>query len=471
MTDIINANPTDILENFRNAYYDQIGFRMQMGSEEYMLSSVFSYALAHYGSLINQSYKNQVLETASGEFLDNIGKRYGLTRTPEMFSNPWFEGYFVFNADSNLYTDPEHADHAYDAGELEIHIGNYVFTNNAEIDITRIQVDPLQPHLGWVPVMCRFVCTQPNLLPYDNPQFRDVYINATDADGNPVFEHITTNYSNFVILVQAKGELNDNEFRKYIEENKYRYCPGLAGSYESVAKSATPYITDARCRVQGDAGFRPGYVDVYVRPKYFISDIQNELMQRLVRGQDLESIQLDFINNNIVTVGQTPGVYIASPITDMRYYIFYIEPEYNTTANIHLYKLKFNASLGYLNNHLRVGERYIASKVVQIMKQDLSTLSTDLSDFGIVDENSEEYTLFNAYCKLPILGTATARGQVSNTSILNEAGAQELSANQYILLLPPTYDQMDVAPPSTTADGATKYQYNFAEFKVLDGVR
>lgn len=471
MTDIINANPTDILENFRNAYYDQIGFRMQMGSEEYMLSSVFSYALAHYGSLINQSYKNQVLETASGEFLDNIGKRYGLTRTPDVFSNPWFEGYFVFDANSNLYTDPEHADHVYDIGELEIHIGDYVFTNNAEVDITLIRVDPLNPHFGYVPVKCRFVCTHSDLLPYDNPQFRDVYINAIDADGNLVFDPITANYSHLIYLVQAKGELNDGEFRKYIEENKYRYCPGLAGSYESIAKLSTPYITDARCRVQGDAGFRPGYVDVYVRPKYFISDIQNELMQRLVREQDLEPIRLNCINNNIVTIGQTPEVYIASPIIDKRYYTFYIEPEYESATNEHLYKLKFNASLGYLNNHLRVGERYIASKVVQIMKQDLSTLSTDLSDFGIVDENSEAYTLFNTYCKLPVLGTAVAQGQVSNTNVLNEAGAQELFAHQYIILIPPTAEQMDIPPQYTITNGIKMYSYNFAEFKVLDGVR
>lgn len=468
MTDIINANPTDILENFRNTYYDQIGFRMQMGSEEYMLSSVFSYALAHYGSLINQSYKNQVLETASGEFLDNIGKRYGLTRTPEMFSNPWFEGYFIFDENSSIYTDPEHPTHVYNAGELEIYIGNYVFTNNMSVDITRV----INPDTDQINVVaCRFVCTQPNLLPYDNPQFRDVYINATDADGNLVFDHQTANYSNWIILVQAKGELNDNEFRKYIEENKYRHCPGLAGSYESVAKLSTPYITDARCRVQGDYGFRPGYVDVFVKSKYINAGNQDMPLTHLVRTQDLEPIELNFMNTNIVTIGQTPYVTVAMPVYDKRYYIFYIEPEYNTVPNIHLYKLKFNASLGYLNNRLRIGERYIASKVVQIMKQDLSTLSTDLSDFGIVDENGEEYTLFNAYCKLPILGTAAARGQVSNASILNEGGAQKLYAHQYILLLPPGPSQMDVPPPSTVVDGVTQYGYNFAEFKVLEGVQ
>lgn len=465
MTDIINANPTDILENFRNAYYDQIGFRMQMGSEEYILSSVFSYALAHYGALINQSYKNQVLTTASGEFLDNIGKRYGLTRTPDMFSNPWFEGYFVFDENSSLYTDPEHSDHVYDAGELEITIGNYIFTNNEEVDISRI-IEPLSGELK--PVACRFVCTHSDLLPYDNPQFRSIYINAKDNGGNQIFDPITVNYSAFVILVQAKGELNDDEFRKYIEENKYRYCPGLAGSYESIAKSSTPYIVDARCRVQGDYGFRPGYVDIYVRPKYFCSDIQNELLNGLVHSQDLEPIRLNCINNNIVTIGQTPNVYMALPVADKRYYTFYIEPGYESVTNNYLYKLKFNAALGYLNNHMRVGERYIASKVVQIMKQDLSALSTDLSDFGIVDGLSDAYQLFSTYCKLPVLGTAIAQGQVATST--NNAGAQEVFVHQYILLVLPTEAQMNIPPQYTLIDGVKMYDYNFAEFKVLDGV-
>ena len=108
MADIMNTNPTEILENFRNAYYNQIGVPMQIGSEEYTLSSVYSYVMSAYAALVNQSYKNQVLATASGEFLDNIGKRYGLTRTPESFGNPWFEGFFIISETSSIYTDPEH---------------------------------------------------------------------------------------------------------------------------------------------------------------------------------------------------------------------------------------------------------------------------------------------------------------------------------------------------------------------------
>ena len=96
MTNIMNTNPNQILEQFQNAYYNQIGRRMQIGSEEYTLSSIFTYVLSLYSGLINQSYKNQLIESASGEFLDNIAQRYGLSRTPEVYSKPFFEGKFIF---------------------------------------------------------------------------------------------------------------------------------------------------------------------------------------------------------------------------------------------------------------------------------------------------------------------------------------------------------------------------------------
>ena len=78
MTDILNTNPNAILEDFQTAYYNQIGKRMTIGSEEYVLSSVFTYVLSLYAGLVNQSYKNQNVDTASGEFLDNLAARYNL---------------------------------------------------------------------------------------------------------------------------------------------------------------------------------------------------------------------------------------------------------------------------------------------------------------------------------------------------------------------------------------------------------
>ena len=472
MTDIINANPTDILENFRNAYYDQVKFPMQIGSEEYILSSVFTYVLSAYSALVNQSYKNQVLETASGEFLDNIGKRYGLTRTPEAFTNPWFEGYFIINENSDIYTDPNHTDHVFDEHELEINIGSKTFVNNTVVDVTR----NTDGEGNIIPFSCRFVCTQSAPLPFKNPEFKSTYLNAEDGSGNLAFDDESAIYKDFVLLVQDGHELTDEEFRKYIKENKYRYNPGMAGAFESVAKLTTPYIVDARCRTQKDPGFIPGNVDLFVKPMHINKTYPAQAnMYNLVRTQDLDAITSNCDRAGIITVGQLLNVSMAIPQNDCRRYTFYIAPEYHTETYIHLYRLKFNASLGWLNNHLKIGETFIASNVVQIMKQDLSTLSANLMDFGIVDEASDEYKLFNKYCALPIYGTATANGQIKPS--VAKAAAHEVSAAEYVFLVTPrSYllpgeenPQMDVRPEPISTN-PNIYAYNYAEFDTLNGV-
>lgn len=467
MADIMNTNPTEILENFRNAYYNQIGVPMQIGSEEYTLSSVYSYVMSAYAALVNQSYKNQVLATASGEFLDNIGKRYGLTRTPESFSNPWFEGFFIISETSSIYTDPEHSDHIYDAGELSINIKGKTFVNRDEVYIARIP----DQYSNIIPFSCRFVCESTAPLPFEDSQFRSIYLTAEDEDGNLAFDPACAAYSDLVMLVQASHELNDEEFRKYIDEHKYIFCPGMANAYESVTELSTPYISDARCRTQNDPGFIPGNVDLYIKPIFLNKDISYGSVEDLVSEQDVDAIKETCTGAGIITIGQTLNVHVAAAVSDKRRYTFYIAPEYNTPVNIHLYKLKFNAALGWLNNHMKIGETYIASKAVQIMKQDLSTLSTNLRDFGIVDTTSDEYIYFDKYCALPIYGTAAVQGQIYPTQ--QNGGSHTVGANQYILLLPPTTAQMNVEPSYTgdgTAGNPKMYAYNYAVFNVLKGV-
>lgn len=429
MTDIINESPNAILEKFQSAYFDQIGHRMRIGSEEYTLSSVFTYVLAHYAGLINQSYKNQNVETASGEFLDNIGRRYGLTRTPEQFSNPWFEGYFIFTEDNEYYSDAlERNNFTFDPNDVQIKIDGYVFSNFDMINIERVVVN------GKIkPFMCRWVCETSAPLPYDSEQFRQVLVTATDMSDAPVFEPDTRALItfNFIELVQSTDILDDEAFRKFIIENKYMYNPGLAGSFESVAKASSPYIVDARVRVQGDLGFIPGNVDLYCKPGYYMFREANLQFSDLFSNIDLVGAGSAINVANIRTVGQILHIHEALPVDDKRNYTFYIPPEYNAPVNMPLYQLKFNASLGYLNNTLKIGETFIASKVVQVMKQDLSTLSTDLRMFGIIDEDSEEYIKFNRYCSLPIYGTAVASGFPVSAET---GGSHSVEASEYIRL-------------------------------------
>lgn len=466
MTDIINSNPTDILEKFREAYLNQIKKPMMIGSEEYILSSVFTYALSHYASLINQSYKNQLLESASGEFLDNIAKKYGLTRTPDVYSNAWFEGFFVINLDGAIYNDLMHDDHIYEPGELSINISGYTFTNSKTVNVNPT---PVGNEGGLSPFTCRFVCEQPTV-PFETSQFRELYLTATDSEGNLAFDvQRTSMYSKFVILTQATYKLNDDEFRKYIEENKYKYCPGVASAYEAIAKTCSPYIVDARCRTQFDEGFIPGNVDLFIKPRFFKTQPLYALINGLILRQDISVVEEACTSTNIITIGQILNIDMARLEYDRRFYTFYIAPEYDTDAYKHLYRLKFNAALGWLNNHMKIGETYIASMVVQIIKQDLSTLSTNLLDFGINDENSEAYIEFNKYCALPLYGTAIANGQVVTST--NNPSAHYVDATQYVYLPVPTDEQMDIPPaPLDPTANPKQYPYNYANFISLKGL-
>lgn len=450
MTDIINENPNSILEKFQSAYFAQMGRRMRIGSEEYTLSSVFTYVLAHYAGLINQSYKNQNVETASGEFLDNIGRRYGLTRVPEQFSNPWFEGYFIFTEDNEYYSAAlERQNFMFDPNDVQIKIGDYVFSNFDIINIERVVAND-----KIIPFMCRWVCEKPGPLPYDSAQLRQLLSSATDLGGIIVFEPETREEPTFnlIELVQSTDIMDDEAFRKYIIDNKYMHNPGLAGSFESVAKASSPNIVDARVRVQGDDGFIPGNIDLYCKPHYYNSRVANAQISDLISDLDLVGVGSAINVANIRTVGQILHIHGAIPVDDKRAYNFYIAPEYNAPVNMPLYQMKFNAVLGYLNNTMKIGQTFVASNVVQVMKQDLSTLSTDLRIFGIIDEDSEEYIKFDRYCNLPIYGTAVASGYPVS---VETGGAHDVGATEYIRLKSVNDDPINC---------------NTATFRTLEGV-
>ncbi len=396
MTDIMKTDPSDILENFQTAYAAKFGKRMQIGSEEYALSSAFAYTLSHYAALVNQSYQNQNIDTASGEFLDALGMRYGLTRKGETFSKPWFELGAWFNKQSEFYKK------TVKAGQLTVTVQGHTFTNLEEstdgISInTRMQTkDDIDNAISWT-------------------EIHEALVDAKDNKGNPLFDFesswVTDLLWHVSDLFSASYEMNDDEFRAYINSNKDRYNRGIAGAFESVARAAfKDIVLDARVRVQGDDGFIAGNVDLFVKG--------NELnWWNLFQPQYLDEITKAIETANIAVVGQTVNVATAKKVWDTRSYNFYIPKAYDTDEYRDLYESKVKAARDYLNSRvLGIGDAYTPSMLVNIAMKDLSTLSTNLLDFGIMRrlQNVEE---FEKFASLPILGLA----YVSNTGLKESA--------------------------------------------------
>lgn len=404
MTNIINTNPNEILEQFQNAYYNQIGRRMQIGSEEYTLVSIFTYVLSLYSGLINQSYKNQRIDTASGEFLDNIAERYGLSRTPEVYSKPFFEGKFVFKTGSEFYGRD------YPVGSFELTIGGYIYKNSTGFTARTNR-------------LIRFTCTETHTDYMTSSEILDELKKYKDSDGNLVFMSNNMTNSDITDLLSVSQPLNDDEFRKYLNESKYLYTPGIAGSFEALAKNAFgKNVNDARVRVQGDVGFVAGNVDIFCKPFSFFDS--REFVE-IVKQLDIPALAEIIKEKGLAVVGQTVRVYPASEVIDSRSYSFYVPKVYNTDEYRLLYKMKFFACCGYLQNQIKVNEAFSPMTLAMLMMRPLSEVFTSAEDTGFTADN-EIYQNYDVYKDLPVVGLKS----VDNTTI------RQSSPSSYIRLSP-----------------------------------
>ena len=412
MADILNTNPNAILEDFQTAYYNQIGKRMTIGSEEYVLSSVFTYVLSLYAGLVNQSYKNQNINTASGEFLDNLASRYNLSRTPEVYSNPWFEGRFYFNSSS-------YRGRSFDVGELQIVVGDHKYTNSTKISSA---VDN---------VLIRFICLEAHKDYLSKSELIGALKQVEDQAGAKVFvEMYLTNY-NISEMQSVSNELSDDELREYIRENRQLYIPGVAGAFEALAKSSSKDIVDARVRVQGDVGFRPGYVELYCKPYIYQSHAKYADM---IRAIDIPNVASVIKEKNLATIGQKVIVNGATPLNDARGYRFFVPKAYQSSEYTTLYSYKFAAVRGYMNNKvLKINESFIPSVVVSYMTKSLSELSNDPADFGFAPEDTE-YQSFDKYKDLPVIGLESITSYTKRDSSPTSFIYMSISSVEFIFI-------------------------------------
>lgn len=389
--DILNTSPNAILEQFQNAYYDQIGSRMTIGSEEYTLSSIFTYVLSMYAGLINNSYDNQNLDTASGIFLDNIAARYNLNRTPEVYSNPWFEGYFKFDKSSSFYNRP------FDPKMVTIIVGGHEYVNDSIILQT----------MGQQPI--RWISTQPHKDYLSSYELYTALKDAKDLQDNTVFELDKYYLTSLTDINSVAHELDDESFREYIKQSKQLYISGIAGSFEALAKNCSDNVMDARVRVQTDKGFIKGNVDLYCK---FYSYNEHQDYWGYIRQLESPYIQRVIESKNLIVVGQTLHVMPANRVTDSRNYIFYVSKAFETQGCKQLLYLKFRSVMGYLNNKgLKVGEDYYPTKLITMMQRPLSEISTNPKDFGWL-ETDYAYVEFNKYESIPVIGLSGVSSMV-----------------------------------------------------------
>lgn len=358
---VINTTTKDILQTFQSAYYEQIGRKMVIGSEEYTLASIFSYVLAVYSGMLNASYNNRFLSTANGQFLDDIASQYSLDRTPVVFENPYFEGSFIFN-------NPD--GRTYNVGDYSIELSGYTYTNTDSFIMSSANT------------LIKWQCTEQ----HSEALSKEEIIDALVGD-DKVFDACTA-LSDGLQSVEAPIT-NDDAFRDYIKANKRLYQAGIAESFQSVARLASERVVDAHCLRQNEPSFVPGKVTLQIKP------IDGTSNRNIVERFDIPSIVKGIGDLNLLCVGQTLNVvllpYRNFSITGMT---VYISPDYIDNGQS-LVDAKCAACKYWINNHLKITDPIYPGAIIDFLKTPLREFSTNPADFNMT---TEDYDNLGDFC-------------------------------------------------------------------------
>lgn len=369
---IIDTSPSRIMELFQAAYYDQIGRKMIIGSEEYTLSSIFSYVLSAHAAMINASSRNRFLSTAQGEFLDKIAERYNLSRNPVKFSNPYFDGVFTFL---------EQDGYVYDAGALSLEIAGHIYRNSKRIVRSS------------TPSVARFVCDEDHSEALNSKEITDsimsidLFSEVSMIDG---LQAVTAPFT------------DDDEFRSYIMENMRLYDVGIAESFESVAKLSSKHIVDAHTIRQGEQGYIEGNVLVVVKPSAEYVSGNGSGIFSIDISEALNAIE----SMNITAIG-TRSVSVSEANRLNRYVnvgTLYISKSYSSVEALFMTQLKATAIKNYLNNTIKIGEIVYTHAISELFKKPLNEISNDTELFGLTEE---EYASVKEFVILGAGGTSS----------------------------------------------------------------
>lgn len=358
---VMDTTAKQILETYQSAFYEQIGRKMIIGSEEYTLSAIQSYVLAVFSEMLNASYNNRFLSTASGVFLDAIASQYSLDRKPVTFENPYFDGSFLFN-------NPD--GRTYNAGDYVITLAGYSYTNTDSFTMNNANT----------PI--KWSCTQTHSEYLTKAEIESALV------GNGKVFYSVAQLSDGLQSVEAPIT-DDDAFRAYIEQNKRLYQAGIAESFESVARLASERIVDAHCIRQSESGFEAGKVSLQVKP---LDGITN---RNIVNRFDVPTIEKAISDLNLLCVGQSLQVnvlpYRNFTIAGMT---VYIDKTYTDNGQS-LVNSKCAACKYWINNHLKITDPIYPGAIIDFLKTPLSEFSTNPADFNM---NESQFNELGDFC-------------------------------------------------------------------------
>lgn len=341
MLKFMDYDVQSLLNLFNNAYLQKMKEPMIIGSEEYTLSSIFSYALAVLVANMNKSELNRFIDTAEGQYLDAIASSFGLSR--------------INNPTENAKIDV----HARSASlPLTIELNGMTFSRDYTVadyatyiaDAPLMSVSPSKAELT----------EMLQQIPHTNLEaVSEIYPKGylADAAGNPIDFPYTKD--------------GDNAFREYIKTHN-SITKGTAAYFDQLTKDAHVNIRDIRVIRQSEEHFEPGVVSVLLLTDKTISAREQELITeqilRVLRHPENHSLGQDDFK-----------IY---PVTALTGSMRYFKATYDAAFNRNITFAGNTYTLGQL--HAKVINEFYTDKVYHIGKpfidvELINMLSTNIS--------------------------------------------------------------------------------------------
>lgn len=234
---LLTYTPSEILDLFKTAFYNDHGTPMIIGSDDFTASATFTYVLSVLVNAINNSAGQRFIETATGTYLDATATTMGLSRPSAASSSA------VFRLDpSSTGSIP--------ANGLEVSDGAHVFTNNQILTVT-----------AGTPVDVMLYAVNAGA------SYNGISIGAisTLVAGN----HIASAYNTTITGGGSDGypytEAGDNAFREYLLARRGAFVVGgSAPAYKSKCYELNDNrLLDVKVLQDGEAGYVRGKVRIY----------------------------------------------------------------------------------------------------------------------------------------------------------------------------------------------------------------
>ena len=354
---MIGYTTSDILNLYKEKYFEQNGSPLQIGSDDFAAATVHAYVLGIMVGAFNREAGNCLIDSATGGSLDGIAATFGITRPA---------GYKATIRVKLTYKTQGGQPPSYiPANEIVITHGGKQFTNPYSLPV------------------------------YENGvvnQYQTLYAMEPGSDYNNIPASASTTIDSgeyWIASVQVVSDSDggtdgfphtedgDNQFREWLKtEIKTLAGAGTYLAYEAKARNADPRVLDVHVLRQDETGYEKGKVKIYVHTNDATGDVLNSV-ENQCNDPAFRPI------GDLVVVAYSGTAHLTSPATIQVTY----PPQFSgdcaarTSAIISAYKNELLATIGKPFCFAEICRRFITADADGVYAIDAKPLGVSASDY------------------------------------------------------------------------------------------